>query len=263
MMNSVKIRLDQPVSTTDGPFGEIGDVVIDPIRRTITHIVVEPHHRHYQARLVPIDLVDATETGVALRLGEQQLRALQTVAETDFLPMTEAIDLGDDWDVGIEHIVALPYSTPGGVFGELPQSPDDISDSVSVNFDRVPKGECEIRRESVVISADEHTVGIVDGFIADETHIEGVIVRTGWLGMRHLVVIPIGSVTRVANDRITIGLTSRLFHRLGPIADLDAVRSAPSVLERVEHAAARIVKRARTRLRTVVGRADAEPGSRA
>lgn len=248
----MKIRLDQPVSTTDGPFGELGDVVIDPIRRSITHVVVEPHHRHYQARLVPIDLVDITDAGVTVRLDEQHLRALQSVADTDFVRMTDPIDLGDDWDVGIEHIVALPYSTSNGTFGEVPQYPDGISNSASVSFDRVPKGECEIRRESAVISADDHTVGIVDGFIADDFHIEGVIVRTGWIGFRHLVVIPIGSVTRVANDRITIGLDRHRFSRLPPVADLDSVRPAASRAERLEHTLAGLTKRLGTHLRGIV-----------
>ncbi len=43
-------------------------------------------------------------------------------------------------------------------------------------YDRIPKGEVEIRRASPVISADGHQLGHVDGFIVDEEDQLGHIV---------------------------------------------------------------------------------------
>ena len=106
----MKIRFALPVTATDGMFGDVGDIVIDPITRDITHIVVEPHHRHCRARLVPIDVVTVDERGVSIALSTAQIRALPTVADGDFVRFGEPIDLGDDWDVGIEHVVSMPYS---------------------------------------------------------------------------------------------------------------------------------------------------------
>ena len=247
----MKLRFDLPVHTTDGPFGDLGDVVIDPITRRVTHLVVEPHHRHYLARLVPIDLVEVADDGVTIRLDAQGVRRLPDVADSDFIRLGEPIDLGDDWDIGIQHIVAMPYGTTRGVFGDTEVYSDELTDRVSVNFDRIPKGECEIRRSSHVVSADDHTVGIVDGFIADDSHIEGVIVRTGWIGLRHLVVVPIAAVARVATDRITITLSSRAFHRLRPVDEFERAHLPRGRLERFEHAMAQHSKRVRARVRTL------------
>ncbi len=235
-----------PVATADGAIGEVGDLVIDPITENITHIVVQPHHRHYQARLVSIDVVAVDDQAASIGLSTEQVRALPTVADSDFVRFEEQLDLGEDWDAGIEHVVSMPYAagSPG-----LDGSADaySLSDGVTVDFDRIPKGECEIRRASEVLSSDGHAVGLVDGFLADDLHIEGVIVQTGLPGFRHLVVIPIGHVTRVESDHITTSLTKRMFRELRPVGDLEGVHASNSRLERLEHATAAAGHRLRQR----------------
>jgi sporulation protein YlmC with PRC-barrel domain len=242
----MKIRFGLPVSGADGPVGEVGDLVIDPTTHDITHIVVEPHHRHRQARLVPLDVVHVDDGGVSVRLDSRQMRSLPKVSRSDFVRFDEEIDLGDDWDVGVECIVAMPYT--GDAMGANSWAARSGRVGVTIDYDRIPKGECEIRRESRVESSDGHTVGIVDGFIADETHIEAMIVQTGLPGFRHLVVVPIGSVARVSNDEVEITLTKQLFRRLEPAEGLGRVHGARTPVDRIEHATASFVKRWRTRL---------------
>ncbi len=198
-----------------------------------------------------------------IRLDAERVRHLPDVADSDFIRLGEPIDLGDDWDIGIQRIVAMPYGTARGVFGDTHVYSDEPSDRVSVNFHRIPKGECEIRRTSQVVSADDHTVGIVDGFIADDSHIEGVIVRTGWVGFRHLVVVPVAAVARVASDRITINLTGREFHRLGPVDELESAHLPRGRLERFEHSMAQRAKRARASARTLLHRSGSSDDSAA
>ena len=51
----MKLRLGEAVHAADGEVGEVGevgDVVVDRDRRTVTHLVVQPHGRHDEARLV-------------------------------------------------------------------------------------------------------------------------------------------------------------------------------------------------------------------
>ena len=103
---------------------------------------------------------------------------------------------------------------------------------MSVLYDRVPKGEIEIRRESTVVSADGHTVAVVDGFIADRTHISHVLAVTGWVGFRHRVVIPVSAVTGFGNDHITVGLSKRQFDRLEPVRKLEGLDDPSNVLDR-------------------------------
>ena len=46
------------ISCSDGVCGKLTRVVIDPVARTLTHLVVEPGHQGRAGRLVPTALVD-------------------------------------------------------------------------------------------------------------------------------------------------------------------------------------------------------------
>ena len=66
----MRLDLGKPVHCSDGEFGELADVVIDPTKKRVTHLVVRPHDPDDVTRLVPIELVtsvDETEPGIALR----------------------------------------------------------------------------------------------------------------------------------------------------------------------------------------------------
>jgi uncharacterized protein YrrD len=75
-------------------------------------------------------------------------------------------------------------------------------------YDRVPKGEVEIRRASAVASVDGHDLGQVDGFVVDaEGQITHVVLERGHLWGRREVTIPIGAVATVATDAVTLSLS--------------------------------------------------------
>lgn len=247
----MKITLGQPVHTTDGPFGELGDIVVHPSTNTVTHVVVEPHHQHYQARLVPMSLVEVGDDRLTVQLDEANLRSLQRVAESDFVPFNQPIDLGDEWDVGIEHIMALPYESFGfdgmGGLG----SGAAWSDHTTIDYDRIPKGDCEIRRESAVMSSDDHHVGMVAAMIIDGNHIEGVYVEAGLPGFRHLVAVPIMTVGKVRNDRITLNIDRKKFRTLTPVEASSAadIGNLAAIEHRVASTGKRLVGAVRGKLR--------------
>jgi sporulation protein YlmC with PRC-barrel domain len=202
----VKLELGTPVRCTDGPFGELADVVVHPLTRRLTHLVVEPHHSHRLARLVPVDLATAEEGRrpvVSLRCTLEDARRLPSVEEFAYLRLGEFPANDPDWDVGIENVLALPYYGYG--FG---QEAIEFDPHVSMTYDRVPKGEVEIRRASEVTSVDGHRLGHVDGFLVDgEDRITHVVLGHGHLWGRREVTIPIDAVAHVETDSVTLRLT--------------------------------------------------------
>lgn len=210
-----KLRLGQPVHTTDGPFGELADIVVDPTELTVTHIVVEPRKQHHQARLVPIWLTSVDEGVLTVQLTSRYLRQLQRVNFTDFVKVGETLDLGPDWDVGTEEVVSLPYV-------DMALDRGAAEDRVKVVYDRIPKHECEIRRLSEVITSDDHSVGHVQGFVASGDQLTAVIVRTGLPGFRRNKALPMSSVARVLNDRIELVVTADNFQSLPAVEDPDS-----------------------------------------
>lgn len=203
----MKLRLGQAIQAKDGTFGELGDIVVDPQKQTVTHLVVEPHHKHYQARLVPIELVSETDDGLLVDLDLVQLRKLDAVSFFDYIQLGEPIQVADNWDVGTEDLISLPYINVGETM-YVAQAP------AGVTYDRIPKGECEIRRQSDVVASDGHTVGQVHGFLADDDHLSAIAVRCGLPGFRYDVLVPFDSVAKVRSDCIDLTIEHEAFASL-------------------------------------------------
>ena len=204
----MRLELGSPVHCTDGPFGEVADVVVDPTKRRLTHLVVEPHNDQGPARLVPIDLVTAQEgPAVSLRCTLEEARRLEPVREFAYLRLGEAPKVDPGWDIGIESVLAQPYYGYGPDYG-YGTGPIDPDPHVSTTYDRIPKGEVEIRRASEVTSADGHHVGHVDGFLVDsEDAITHFVLERGHLWGKREVTIPMGAVARVETDAVTLTIT--------------------------------------------------------
>lgn len=214
----MRLELGTPVRCTDAPFGELADVVIDPIGRRVTHLVVQPHHRHGLARLVPIELVSAEDgrpAAVTLRCSVEEVRRLEPVEEFAYLRLGESPPVDSDWEIGIERVLAMPYYPGPAGLGEAPINFDE---RMSMTYDRIPKGEVEIRRASEVLSADGARIGRVDGFVVGgDDRITHVVLERGHVWGRREVTIPIGAVLRVHTDSITLTLTK------DEVGDLPAV----------------------------------------
>lgn len=208
-----RLRLGEPVHTTDGPFGELADIVVDPAARTVTHLVVQPIHQHRQARLVPIWLADAQGGVVTVHLDTEHLRQLQQVSFSDFVDLDHPIQLDEQWDVGTEKIVSVPYTN-------LEFDLDPMLSPVEIEYDRIPKGECEIRRTSSVVTSDGYQVGRVEGFVAEgEDSLVAVIVRSGPPGFTRMVGVPMAAVKRVLTDRVELSINRRSYQALPKLAE--------------------------------------------
>jgi len=209
----VRLELGSPVNCTDGPFGKLADIVVDPTKRRVTQLVVEPHDDHGKARLVPIELASAEEGedhAIAVRCSMEEADQLELVEETAYIRLGESPDLEPGWDLGVEKVLAEPYYVYGYVGGPGYETgpPADYDPHVSVTYDRIPKGDVEIRRASEVSSADGHQLGKVDGFlVADDDTITHFVLERGHLWGRREVTIPITAVDRVLTDAVMLTLT--------------------------------------------------------
>lgn len=201
----MRLEVGKPIRCTDGPFGELADVVIDPIRRRVTHLVVQPREALGPARLVPVDLAaaGAGDGEIALDCTADDVGRFPTVQESSYL-RTGEVPVGDaEWDVGVEDVLAMPYYSSMG----LTMEPGGLDSPIVMTYDRIPKGEVEIRRSSQVISADGHGLGTVEAFLVDGDDITHIVLERGHLWGRRDVTIPIGAVARVETDSVTLTLS--------------------------------------------------------
>jgi sporulation protein YlmC with PRC-barrel domain len=202
----MRLDLGTSVRCTDDTYGELADVVIDPISKRLTHLVVRSGNKDVVGtRLVPVALAEAgdEESQISLRCTVEEVNRLEPAQEFAYVRLGEFPTEDPDWDVGVEDVLALPYYEAAG-FGANPTYDSDAG----LIYDRVPKGEVEIRRSSAVSSADGHGLGQVDGFLVDdEGQITHFILERGHLWGRREVTIPIGAVAKVETDAVSLSLS--------------------------------------------------------
>lgn len=208
----MRIDLGLAVNCSDGPFGELADIVIDPIENLVTHLVVAPRGASDdpRSRLVPIELATKeTSDAITLACTRSELAELDPVDDVAYV-RADAPEIGDpDWEVGLVRPLFPPYysGTNLGLVDWNPETP--------IAYDRIPKGEVEIRRQSDVLSADRHVVGHVEGFIIDdEHHATHLILERGHFWGRREITIPLGAVESVEIDLVTLNLTREEVGRL-------------------------------------------------
>lgn len=202
-----EVRCDEQVC------GELRRVVVDPVKRVLTHLVVEPGHGG-MGRLVPVDLVDPTTDEITLRCTSSDFEALEEAEETQFLSGASG-----QWDYGQDQMLSWPYYGLGmGGMGGLGMG----SGPTSFTQDKVPPGEVDIRRGEHVQATDGQ-IGRVQGLVIEpENHrVTHILLDHGHLWGQHRVAIPMSAVIDVGlDDGVRLTLSKDEIRDLPPV-DLD------------------------------------------
>jgi sporulation protein YlmC with PRC-barrel domain len=211
----VQFTIGAAVSCRDGDCGEVSRVVIDPVARIVTHLVVEPKHRQGAGRLVPLDLVDATTATVRLTCDLAAFAELEEADETQFLP--GPVTYGG---YGLGQLLSWPYYGLGAGGLSRGRLGGDGPVYRLATYDKVPLGEVAVRRGERVHATDGE-IGRVEGLIVDpaDRQVTHVLLQEGHLWRHRQIAIPIGDVTRVDNARRQT-LKGDTFGRVRPVGVL-------------------------------------------
>jgi hypothetical protein len=214
-----RFAIGAAVSASDGDCGKLVRVVVDPVRRALTHIVVGPHDGVLD-RLVPVELVDSVDERIHLRCTKAEFDGLDPAIEDHFMPAPPG-----DWGYHGFDLVSLPYFGLigyGGVVGPVADPTAGIRPPGPriVTRDRVPAGEVEIRRGDRVHATDGE-IGRVRGLVIDpaDHHVTHVLLDEGHLWAHKTVAIPIGAVESV-DDGVRVALSTDAVRDLPPV-DVD------------------------------------------
>ena len=199
----MRLELGKRALCSDGAVRELADLVLDAGSRRVTHLVVQPADNPGAARLVPVELATegADKREVSLRCTEQQLTEMSPVHESALVGTGEQVEEDEDgWEVGVRDMQVIPDYLPTAM-------PGDLTPEVVVTYDRVPKGEIELRHASDVFSADRRHLGSVDGVVVDaDGRISQLLLGRGHLWWRREISIPAEAVAEFANDMVTLGV---------------------------------------------------------
>jgi sporulation protein YlmC with PRC-barrel domain len=214
MADTEQFTIGTPVSGSDGAIGKLVRVVVDPIARVVTHLIVEPEHGiEPPNRLVPLSLVDSVSTDeIRLNCTRAAFGQLESAEETKFLPGDPADPAYDE-----QQMFTWPYyslALEGGGFGAAGLGG---AMPLALTYDKVPLGEVPVRRGEHVHATDGE-IGRVQGLVIDASdhHVTHVLLQEGHLWGRKDVAIPISAVAK-SNDGIRLNISKQ------DVRDLPAV----------------------------------------
>jgi sporulation protein YlmC with PRC-barrel domain len=203
-------RIGADARCADGVCGKVIRVVVDPVARSVTHLVVEPVRRPGLGRLVPLDLVDAaTPQEVLLRCTRAEFNGLRLAEDAHFAPASR---LDQYLGYSAEQLLLMPYYTRVGA--DIPQIREGEPAGA---YGSLPPGEVDVRRGKRVYATDGE-VGRVEGLVIDlgNHHVSHVLLQEGHVLGRKDVVIPIGTVTGVV-DVVQLNITKQQVEDLPPV----------------------------------------------
>jgi hypothetical protein len=185
------IPLNAEVRCADGLCGRSTYVIVNPVTRKVTHVVVEERAFPHTEYLAPLELVaESTPTLIRLSCTARDLIALDSFVDVEFVP---GEPFSDD-DYAGEEVFLWPYALPDA--GGIPEE-----------HERIPPGELAVRRGVRVEATDGH-VGRVDEFLVDPESelITHLILREGHLWGQKDVTIPVSQIGRIDEDTVHLKL---------------------------------------------------------
>jgi sporulation protein YlmC with PRC-barrel domain len=213
MAKTMPFRIGADASCTDGACGQVSRIIVNPVTREVTHLVVDPKHRYGPGRLVPVDLADATTGQIRLRCPLAEFQALRPAEETEAVPDLDPTghahqEARKQYRLGLG--VVWPVRDPGE-----PKAPQEVT------VDSVPFGEVEVHSELTVCATDGE-IGQVQGLVVEPGghRVTHVLLQEGHLRGRKEVAIPIGAVTKIGTLLIHLSLTRHQVKDLPPV-DID------------------------------------------
>lgn len=209
MARQTQFPLGTRVSCSDGPCGEVRRLIINPVGRTVTHLVIEPRHRREPGRLVPVDLVDTVTGAITLRCTVSEFGRLDPAEETELLEVR-----------GGPRTPPPPsrVTGPTGSSYAMPQPARRVVQEV------VPEGETQVRENERVHAADGQ-IGRVQGLLVDpdDHRVTHVLLQEGHLWGRKQVAIPVSAVADI-QDGIQLRITKQQVGNLPSVDHEDLSR---------------------------------------
>lgn len=189
----VNIPLDAVVECTDGEYGQSVRVVLNPVTRQVTAVVVRRKGHAADERVVPLRHVTRTTAKrIVLNCSISDVAAMRPLFEHEFVP--------------VEHPT---YDMYGPQLAEPFVAPM-TTDQLDVMHENISREDFTMVRGASVMATDGK-VGEVDEFVVDPQsgNITHITLRRGHLWGKKEIVLPISAVARGDRDHVYLKLDKK------------------------------------------------------
>ena len=198
------ISIDAKVNCQNEECGKVSSVIINPISKVITNIVVQEKGLIGLSRLVSIEkIIDSNPNQITLSCDEEEFLKFEVFNQDYYLYyQTPYLSFGPG------QYYLYPYMVP-----EFEDSPIN---KTSVNeIDHLLPGELEIHRSSTVHATDGK-IGVVDEFLISpvDNHITHLILKEGNFWGQRLVTIPVSDIDKIGSNIVYLKLDKMAIEKL-------------------------------------------------
>lgn len=202
----MNIPLNADLHCTDGAGGQAVAAVLDPVRLTMSHIVVDIKGHGHTEYLMPLEFITGSSAkGITLSCARDDLANLDP-----FLKTVRVEDQG----MGLTNVQGLAYAEfQGGL------SATDFSmtggGTAYVDEEAIPDNELTTRH-GIPVYASDHQVGQLDEFVVtpESGQITHVVLKEGHLFGKKEIAVPIDQVDRIGEVAVYLKLTQHEVEQL-------------------------------------------------
>ncbi len=188
------IRLDAEIKCSDGAGGHATALVLNPVTKVATHLVIDPKGHGHEQYLLPLDwITEASAKQITVRCSRAELAELAPfmtavrVAAEGLDTMDAQALMGSEFQSGVSF---QDFSFAGAGSSEI------------VEEEAIPESELAVRH-GVSVEATDGKAGEVDGFVIDPEsgQITHLTLREGHLFKKD-VNIPVGEIDRIGETAV-------------------------------------------------------------
>lgn len=191
----MELRLNAEIECADGAGGRATALILNPVTRVATHLVIDPKGHGREAYLLPLEWV--TETSVkhiVVRCNQADLHQLPPLMQmvrvegTGLDAMNAQALMGSESQSGVSF---QDFSFAGAGGSEL------------VEAEALPEAEIAVRH-GIVVEAVDGKAGEVEGFVVDRQsgQITHLVLREGRLFGKKDVAIPVDEIDRIGETAV-------------------------------------------------------------
>jgi sporulation protein YlmC with PRC-barrel domain len=216
----MQINQNSPVITTDGQeIGRVSRVVIDPLLRDVTHLVIREEEMPAEEKLIPIELAARSiEPAEGIRL--QSVAAdldLRPFEETHYVPLTK--DAAERANIpGIQARPVYFYPPVGEAWEGKPYPPGFPEQPyVARTKQNIPEESIPVREAASVIMVGGEVVGQVEQFFIDpgSDQVTHYLIATGQ-GPGDRKLVPVTWTSAINEAQVELKVSSDLLETLPP-----------------------------------------------
>lgn len=199
----MEIPLNADVYCTDGLCGRSVCILLNPVRKELTHFVVKTKGAIHSEFMVPLNYIaDSTPKQIHLHMTTNELTECEPFERVEFLKVDDPSYLSipsHEYEFGSDDFYLWPYVEA-----------DDGNWGKYVHKERIPQGELGVHRGAHVEAADGR-IGRVDEFLVNsaDNHITHLVLREGHLWGQKDITIPLSEIARIEKDVVHLKLTKK------------------------------------------------------